>query len=285
MVKRKIFAVMTAAAMMTTMFGTTVFGASLDNTTTTTTIEGSSYSVEPIIAVELPGDLAFGINPLSVDADGDTATTADKVQVVSSDYTVINYSQVPVAVQTSVTADKATGSKVNFVTAPATSNYDTVSKDLKSADDQKDIVLAMAFPAATSGVTVNAEGTEATLTTLTYTAKAIDTDLKKGAKILGGTAQTSIFQLTAFDYSTEKLVATNVSGFRLIGAVDPTQTFDEGEVTVKATFAVRALTANEADSSSGIFEADNTDSLSVDASVVKFKSGVNTYFPTVSAGN
>ena len=60
-----------------------------------TSVTLRAFPVDPVIEVELPGDLAFGINPLSLDADDDG--TADD-QIVTSQYMITNYSNVPVLI-------------------------------------------------------------------------------------------------------------------------------------------------------------------------------------------
>ena len=95
---KKIMRTGIAVLTVSSMFAMTAFAAE-ENTWNvngaSTTIEGTAYTVDPIIEVELPGELTFGINPLSLDADEDG--TADS-QIISGEYLIVNNSNVPVLV-------------------------------------------------------------------------------------------------------------------------------------------------------------------------------------------
>jgi hypothetical protein len=197
------------------------------------TVEGDAWAVDPVIEVELPGDLAFGINPLSLDADEDG--TAD-AQIVTSQYLITNYSNVPVLIKTSTTLTG--GDKVDIL---ADADYET-NGDLKSSstDGNKSIWMVQLYP--TSAATISDEGNTITITDVAANNKNADV---KG-KPLGATAAESLFLLKA--NTAETLDPACVSGFTFGGAVDPNATFDEtDEVKVTTVFTLNTLSANQVD--------------------------------------
>lgn len=128
---KKILATAAATAVMTSMFAATAFAAEeLPEWNTNggqSLIEGDTYVVQPVIEVALPGELSFGINPLKLDADDDPETTTDRVQIISGEYTIANYSNVDVLVTANT---KVVGDSVQLAKA-ATAEWDTKTSELK----------------------------------------------------------------------------------------------------------------------------------------------------------
>lgn len=254
MTKKKLFTTAIAVAAMTAMSTGSVFAAELTENGGSATVEGGVYPVEPIISVELPGDLSFGINPLYLDADGNN--TADP-QIISSDYTVKNFSNVPVAVTAKTEATVATD--IEMITAPdASTSYDTNSKELKSsASDKRAVMLIMEAP--TTAITVS-NGEAGAMATTAYTPGQAAADIKKTGKILGAGsdgATTFVFKLAAAN--ADVLQAGGVSGFKFSGAVDPSKNYVDSDVTVKTTYTLQTLTPAEAAAvgdATSIFKAD-----------------------------
>lgn len=249
----------TGVALLTvsSMFAITAFAADEEEVWNANggsfTMEGDAWTVEPVIEVELPGDLAFGINPLSLDADEDG--TADK-QIVSSNYLITNNSNVPVLVGTKTTL---TGGDNVAILDDA--EYDDQSGDLKAVDQKKAIWMVQLFP--TAAATISEEGNTLNVTDLTAT----DTnDDVKGACI-GSTddkAANALFLLAANTGDTLKPEC--VSGFKFAGAVDPNATFDETDaVKVTTVFTLNTLSANQVTNN---YEKLDTD---YDVTVVKEK--------------
>lgn len=234
---KKIVAITTAAAAITSLFATSVFAADAEPLPWNTNggsmeMEGDAYTVDPVIEVELPGDLAFGINPLQLDADEDGNADA---QIVSGQYPVINYSNVPVLVEASTTLEA--GDKVAIL---ADADYET-NGDLKATDGKKAIWMAQLYP--TSAATIGTEG-EITLKTTDIAASNKNADIK--GKPLGSTAAEVKFMLAAYK-DADGLKPAGVSGFKFGGAVDPNATFDAetDAIKVKTTFTLNTLSQNQ----------------------------------------
>lgn len=238
---KKVLASATLVAVMTSMLGMTAFASApatpeWDTNGGKATVEGDGVAVEPIIQVELPGDLSFGINPLRLDADEDG--TADQ-QIVKVDYTITNYSNVDVL----VTAEtKATvGDKVELVDVTvAADSYDTNSKELvpSTTAGNKAMWLVQLLPTAATTITdgVGVLG----LTDLNYNGTDLKTTIK--GYTITSTANEVLFKLAKYDYATDTLAPENVSGFAFAGAVDPDSTFVEGDVKVSTVFTLKTLT-------------------------------------------
>lgn len=215
-------------------------------------IEGDAWTVDPVIEVELPGDLAFGINPMSLDADEDG--TADK-QIVSGTYTIANYSNIPVLVET--TTKLSGGSDVEIL---SDATYDKAG-DLTSVDKKKTIWMVQLLP---TGATTQAEdGYTLKVTDLTAT----DTNDTAKGKYIGkddSDAAKALFKLEAG--TGETFNPKSVSGFKFAGAVDPNATFtEEDAVKVITVFKLNTLSVNQAANN---YEKLDTD---YDDTVVKIK--------------
>lgn len=143
MFRKKVIATATTAALVTGMFAGTAMAAEWNENGGSQTVEGVSTAVQPTISVELPGDLAFGINPLKLDADEDQKADG---QIVATSYGIVNYSNVPVLVNAKTSAKAGTG-----VNLKASIEYNSNTNELKpTADTDKDVFLLQVFPAKTS---------------------------------------------------------------------------------------------------------------------------------------
>lgn len=243
MFRKKVIATATTAALVTGMFAGTAMAAEWNENGGSQTVEGVSTAVQPTISVELPGDLAFGINPLKLDADGDQ--TADG-QIVATSYGIVNYSNVPVLVNAKTSATAGTG-----VNLKASIEYNGNTNELKpAADTDKDVFLLQVFPASASGVSYS-DDTGVTITGNTIPkgatggVKDATTAQAVGALVLSGTANSVDFKLAAFENDTVK--ATNASGFTFDGVVNPNATFADGDVTVSTVFTLSVISQKQYD--------------------------------------
>lgn len=239
MFRKKVIATATTAALVTGMFAGTAMAAEWNENGGSQTVEGVSTAVQPTISVELPGDLAFGINPLKLDADGDQKTDG---QIVATSYGIVNYSNVPVLVNAKTSAQAGTG--VNLKTSIT---YDQHTSELKpDADTNKDVFLLQVFP-KTGGVAYSND------TGVTITGNAIDksdsgvknedTAKNAGALVLKAGANSVDFKLAALEDDTVK--AANASGFTFDGVVNPNATFADGDVTVSTVFALSVISQKQ----------------------------------------
>lgn len=246
--RKKIMRTVIAALTVSSMFAMTAFAAEGDTWNAngaSTTIEGTAYTVDPIIEVELPGELTFGINPLSLDADEDG--TADS-QIISGEYLIVNNSNVPVLVGT--TTKLSGGPKVEIKTTLATGDLDGKTKDLTSSDGKKAIWMAQLLPTAATNITE--EGYTLGKIVDPEAGKAPTASSLKGMAI-GSTdtdAAKVLFELAA--NTGETIKAECISGFKFAGFVDPTQTYEEAdEIKVTTVFTLNTLSANQVKNSYG----------------------------------
>ena len=243
MFRKKVIATATTAALVTGMFAGTAMAAEWNENGGSQTVEGVSTAVQPTISVELPGDLAFGINPLKLDADEDQKADG---QIVATSYGIVNYSNVPVLVNAKTSATAGTG--VNLKTSI---EYNSDTNELKpTADTDKDVFLLQVFPASASGVSYS-DDTGVTIKGNTITkadtggVKDATTAQAAGALVLSGTANSVDFKLAAFENDTVK--ATNASGFTFDGVVNPNATFADGDVTVSTVFTLSVISQKQYD--------------------------------------
>lgn len=240
--RKKIMRTGIAVLTVSSIFTMTAFAAEGDTWNENgarTTIEGTAYTVDPIIEVELPGELTFGINPLSLDADEDG--TEDS-QIISGEYLIVNNSNVPVLVGT--TTKLGGGSNVEIKTALATGDLDAKTKDLTSSDGKKAIWMALLLPTTASAATEDGY----TLGKITAPAAGTvpSTSTLKG-KVIGSTdddAASVLFELAA--NTGETIKPECISGFKFAGFVDPTKTYEEAdEIKVTTVFTLNTLSANQ----------------------------------------
>ena len=253
MTKKKVISTLAVAALtvsssMTAFAGAATTAPEWGQNGGQSTVTGDSYAVQPVIEVELPAELTFGVNPMKLDADGDTATTGDNTQILSTDYLIVNYSNVPVEIKTETkatvnTVEEATAAgaaAIGFVVAPAASNWDAVTKELKNDTNQRSVLLIQQLPTGAATVTGDTP-------TLAVTKPVWGTDTPAAADIsgqmIGTTANEVYFLLTA---NNGTLAAGNVSGFTFSGAVNPNTQFYDGEITVSTVFTCNIITAQQA---------------------------------------
>ena len=240
MFRKKVIATATTAALVTGMFAGTAMAAEWNENGGSQTVEGVSTAVQPTISVELPGDLAFGINPLKLDADEDQKADG---QIVATSYGIVNYSNVPVLVNAKTSAKAGTG-----VNLKANIEYNSDTNELKpTADTDKDVFLLQVFP-KTGGVAYS-DDTGVTITGNTITKKATSgvndatTAQAVGALVLSETANSVDFKLAAFEGDTVK--AANASGFTFDGVVNPNATFADADVTVSTVFTLSVISQKQ----------------------------------------
>lgn len=263
MIKRKLVSALVAATMLTTVFATTAFAEDAptiawDQQGGSSTVEGSTYPVEPTIEVAIPGELTFGLNPLNVNV-AEEGATADTRQIVASDYAIVNHSNVAVVINTKTTATQ--GADVNLM---STATYDDKSGELThdATNNKKNVFLCMSYVKEakfqddaftyTYGADVDSTITDAT------SANGI------GAAILtNATAVENNFRLAAASDDMKDASAS----FTFKGKVDPQSTYADGDVTVSTVYTLTAITKNQYDKS---WEADDTYT-GVASTVVKAK--------------
>lgn len=253
---KKVLASATLVAVMTSMLGMTAFAADAtipwDTNGGSQEITGDGVPVEPIIQVELPGDLSFGINPLRLDGDEDGKVDA---QIVSSDYTISNYSNVDVLItaKTWVTVKDTVDLKK---TVTAADDYDKISKELNPTTDKNAMWLVQLLPNAPTEFDAT-EGTpilkvkdlsyDGTDESTSIAGKTLGSDDKAPTEVL--------FKLKQFDYTKEeaaqKLDAANVSGFKFAGVLDPNATFVAEDVKVTTIFTLNTLSTKQYEESYG----------------------------------
>lgn len=245
MTKKRLFSSLAVAAMITSMFATTAFAEDPEWNSQggKATVEGGVYTVEPTVEVAIPGDLTFGINPLKLNA-AEEGQTENKNQIISTDYSVINYSNVPVIVDVAVTATAGSG-----VTMMDTAEYDANTSELKHATDTKNAFLCMS---------VNKTASFAS-DAFTFTYGTVDNNIKNATTakaqaslvLSSGTASNAKFGLKAASTNMEKAAAS----FKFQGAVDPQSAFAEGDITVSAVYTLSMVTENQLTTG---YEADTT---------------------------
>ena len=237
MYKKKLIASATTAVLVTGMLAGTAMADELNENGATQTVTGESSAVQPIISVELPGDLTFAINPLRLDANDDG--TKDE-QIVATSYGIVNYSNVPVLVNAKTKAVAANDTKL---LGAGTVAYDQYTNELTSAAGTKDVLLIQAFPKDGDGVawsndTVTVKAQDFIKITSADEAKG------KGGLILSDSENDVNFKLNKVSANGEP-AADGVSGFTFVGAVNPNATFDDGDITVSTTFTLTTLTADQ----------------------------------------
>lgn len=238
MYKKKLIASATTAVLVTGMLAGTAMADELNENGATQTVTGESSAVQPIISVELPGDLTFAINPLRLDANDDG--TKDE-QIVATSYGIVNYSNVPVLVNAKTKA--VATNNTNLLSGSTAVNYDANTDELTSAGGAKDVLLIQAFPEASKGVTWSND--TVTVKTKEFTKIADIAGAKaQGGLILSENENDVNFKLNAVSTNGEP-AADGVSGFTFVGAVNPNATFDDGDITVSTTFTLTTLTTDQ----------------------------------------
>lgn len=253
---KKAIAAVTAISAMSSMCAMTVFAEGEWNTNGgTAEVEGVPTIVSPTIEVELPGDLSFGLNPLKMNVS-ENPDNPNTNPIISGDYYVTNYSNIPVAVRTT-TFVSAANDKVELKTSMAKADW--AGTELKKSDTAGNKAIWLTQLYATN-ITTDAEG----VPTMTTTAITPGTTVSSGTTgyLMGDTlkksadgtdiSQKPVFVLNTYDESDPTKWSGSMAGFRFDGAVDPNAVFEDGDVTVKAVFELKTLTAEQA---AGNFEA------------------------------
>ena len=210
------------------------------------TVEGDIWVRQPVIEVELPGNLDFGINPfqLAVNAGGeDTVPVTD--QIISGEYYVTNYSNVAVAV-TAATFVSAANEKIELV-AKDDVVWDTNTNEIRSsaAAGRRAVWLVQLYPV---DIAVSDTGCSMTVTGITAgTTTGIDVE---GDTLTRGTGaedveKKPVFVLAAWDGSSNAAKKASVAGFQFGGAVEPNADFEDGDIMVTTVFELKTLTVNQ----------------------------------------
>lgn len=256
---RKMVRTAAATLAVASMFSMSVFAAEWNTQGGSAEVEGEGTYVEPVIEVELPGDLAFGINPLQLDADEDG--TAD-AQIVSGTYPVINRGNVRVAITAETVA--TAGGTVEVLDDAA---YDTTSKDLAAVSGKQAVWLVQLYPTA---VAIDAEGA-VDLTVTDVEAEDKNANIAGQVVSKDESAPTTVkFRLEPYSDATSK-DGSCASGFKFSGAVDPNAAFAEGDtLSVKTTYTLTTVSENQKDTLYERFTATDT-SHTFASSVVKDK--------------
>ncbi len=231
---KKVVKTATATAVLTSMLAMPVCAAEWNTNGGSSTVVGDAYVVEPTIEVELPGDLTFGVNPLMLNVAEEGA--ADTSQIVSGNYLVTNYSNIPVAVSAVTTVTAGTDVQLMDTTSMVASAWDTTNDELEAVTGKKAVWLVQLYPKS-----VNKETGELTVTPITAgTTVAADVI----GDTLTATAPTTTvnFVLAAYAEATPE---NSMSGFKFGGAVDPNATFVEGDLKVSTVFTLKTITENQ----------------------------------------
>lgn len=236
--KKKLLSTAAAIAALSAMYAVPALALGLGEGEQSTEVTGLSEIYTPAIDIALPGDLSFGINPLSYDTDGDPATTDDQIQIVATDYLMENYSDVPVAIKTATKAEKGENSSTAVITNGAL--YNTESGELQVSKDASEVFLLQVLPQA-GAISQDADGvffiSDAGIDLTTITNEA--TALSKGACVLSTGANDITFILDKITTGATEL--DQISGFTFSGAVDPQATFVGDDVKVTTVFTLEVL--------------------------------------------
>lgn len=237
--KKKLLATAASVAALSTMLVVPAV-AGLYSEDETFEATGVGSVVSPVISVVLPADLSFGINPLSLDADGDDKSDA---QIIATDFTMMNMSTVPVAV------NAATSATAGAATLTNSAVFNQLSNEMMCDTASPEVFLLQVLPTelaydTNTGVisaTNNALDKENRLTDCKITDTA--TALSASTIILTDVAENVTFKL---DKSTDGSIdVLDCASFSLAGAVDPNSVFVDGDLTVKTVFSLDVISDAE----------------------------------------
>ncbi len=99
MTKKKFLAALSTAAITTSLLATTAFAENWNTNGGTEKGEGNGEVRMPVIEVEVPVTLPFAVNPYKLNLSEDETNPVTD-QIWSDNYTIVNHSEVPVAVKT-----------------------------------------------------------------------------------------------------------------------------------------------------------------------------------------
>lgn len=242
---RKAIATVAAVATMTSMLGMTAFASetvwNVDGAKST--VEGDTWVQLPTIEVELPGDLSFGINPLKLNVS--ETETADTRQIVSGEYYVTNYSDIPVAVKASTFLTVATDVEVYGKDDMVAAKWDTANGktgELVSSTGKRAIWLVQLYPTA---ITMK-EGAPSMDVTAVTQGTTVGADVL-GDTLVAGTDESAVAKAPIFvlDAYKEADAVKSIAGFKFDGAVDPNGAFVDSDVKVKTVFELKTLTTDK----------------------------------------
>lgn len=212
---------------------------------------------QPVMEVQLPGDLAFQVDPLLIENDA---------QITGGDYNVVNLGDTAVLVNVQPQINLGDGSEIEVKTTATVNDETNTYVDLTSSDGKKAVyMIAIAADKAAALTDGNKDGvyefkykadatnigmTENTVTEDKTTVKYAKGDATDAPVVLGAAPskdKSFSFELEAATYGTDDALTSvgSVSSFTLVGAVDPHKTYAEGEVAVKATYKMTLQTKNE----------------------------------------
>lgn len=250
------------STVLTVSMATCAFAADADaewNSDTGVDIRVADTSVrQPVMEVQLPGDLAFQVDPLLIENDA---------QITGGDYNVVNLGDTAVLVNVQPQINLGDGSEIEVKDTATLDAKTNTYADLTSTSNKKAVYM-IAIAADQTGTltdgnkdgvyefTYKADATNIGMTTNTVTETTSTVTYAKGEAatgapvVLGSTPspdKSFSFELEAATYNTDDVLtsAGSVSSFTLVGAVDPHKTYAEGEVAVKATYKMTLQTKNE----------------------------------------
>ena len=250
------------STVLTVSMATCAFAADADaewNSDTGVDIRVANTSVrQPVMEVQLPGDLAFQVDPLLIEKDA---------QITGGDYNVVNLGDTAVLVNVQPQINLGDGSEIEVKNTAELDAKTNTYTDLTSTTGKKAVYMtAIAADKATALKDGNKDGvyeftykandtnigmTENTVTeaasTVKYAKGEAATDAPVVLESAASAAKSFSFELEAATYNTDGALSSvgSVSSFTLVGAVDPHKTYAEGEVAVKATYKMTLQTKNE----------------------------------------
>lgn len=248
------------STVLTVSMATCAFAADADaewNSDTGVDIRVADTSVrQPVMEVQLPGDLAFQVDPLLIESDA---------QITGGDYNVVNLGDTAVLVNVQPQINLGDGSEIEVKDTATLDAKTNTYADLTSSDGKKAVyMIAIAADTAADLKDGNKDGvyeftykanatnigmTENTVTEAESTVTYAKGDANDAPVVLGSapSADKSFsFELEAAAYTDDALTSVgSVSSFTLVGAVDPHKTYADGEVAVKATYKMTLQTKNE----------------------------------------
>lgn len=259
---KRMLATTMAATMMLSVTAQAAEAIEWNNDNGESVVVGESTVVQPVLEVALPGDLAFTLDPLYIEGDK---------QVVGGDYNVINYGNVDVKV--TVNPSVIENEVLSVVDSTPALTTDTKKyADLASVSDKKAVYLT-AIPAdkATDILDANEDG----VYEFAYTANTGDVgraasagtgeEFKIGAATAGAATGFQVilaaeaadtkgtvdfaFDLKKYTEAENGILdsanVASISSFTIGGAVDPTVTYEDGDVNIQAVYTMEVLTADE----------------------------------------
>lgn len=261
----------------TTVLTTTAFAEGApewNNNNGEQVVIGDGTVVTPVLEVQLPGDLAFAIDPLKIE---------NNMQIIGGDYNIINYSNVPVKI--TVNPSIVQSDALNIAASAPELNVTldsnkTTFGDLASVSGKKNVYL-YAIPADV--VTKLTDANEDGIYEFSYAAGSATT-VGRAAFVAGGTQEAPTWTaaplagLASCDTADIVLEATTlntagtkkmefvletptfdaegaldkadnkgitaVASYTVAGCVDPKAVFADGDVQIQAVYKMEILTKN-----------------------------------------